>query len=396
MDGDALVRGRVDANGLARFYTRFRVGERLLLTGHSHQAWPDVAFDGHQEAWHDAALLVDDKWDRAFAKAERVRQGFRTILADADGDYALGASTHELVVRFLSALPLRQRPTILTTDAEYHSLRRQLDRLGEEGVVIERVAAGPVDTLAERLAGRVTDRTAAVCVSAVLFRDARIVPHLGHVAAAARRHGVRLLVDAYHALNAIPFTIANNDLHDAFVVGGGYKYCQLGEGNCFLRIPPGCTDRPVVTGWFSEFSALTTAADQAVAYGDGPARYAGSTYDPTSHYRAARVFDFFAEQGLSPARLRATSQHQMGRMAARFEAAALDPTVIRRPNVPLDNLAAFLALQCRDAATLHAALKERGVLTDYRGDLLRLGPAPYLTDAQLDQAVDLVVETARL
>ena len=26
----------------------------------------------------------------------------------------------------------------------------------------------------------------------------------------------------------------------AFVVGGGYKYCQLGEGNAFLRFPPGC------------------------------------------------------------------------------------------------------------------------------------------------------------
>ena len=45
-------------------------------------------------------------------------------------------------------------------------------------------------------------------------------------------------------------------LGDAFVVGGGYKYCQLGEGNCFLRIPPDTDLRPVVTGWFSEFTAL--------------------------------------------------------------------------------------------------------------------------------------------
>jgi kynureninase len=27
------------------------------------------------------------------------------------------------------------------------------------------------------------------------------------------------------------------------------------------------------------------------------------------------------------------------------------------------------------------------VLADYRGDVLRLGPAPYLTDAQLDAAM---------
>ena len=35
-------------NALAPHYSRFRVGERLLLTGHSHQAWPDVALEGRQ------------------------------------------------------------------------------------------------------------------------------------------------------------------------------------------------------------------------------------------------------------------------------------------------------------------------------------------------------------
>ncbi len=42
----------------------------------------------------------------------------------------------------------------------------------------------------------------------------------------------------------------------------------------------------------------------AVEYPKGGMRFAGATYDPTSHYRAARVFDFFAEQGLTPEALR--------------------------------------------------------------------------------------------
>ena len=42
-------------NLLAPHYSRFRVGERLLLTGHSHQAWPDRAFEGQTRAWFDAA-----------------------------------------------------------------------------------------------------------------------------------------------------------------------------------------------------------------------------------------------------------------------------------------------------------------------------------------------------
>src|SRR4029450_11962951 len=119
---------------LARHYSRFRVTERLLLTGHSHQAWPDVAFDAQQRAWLDAAELVDDKWERAQEEAAHVQAGFRRLLNDRDGDIALGQNTHELITRLLSALPLRARPRLVTSDGEFHTIRRLLDRLGEEGL----------------------------------------------------------------------------------------------------------------------------------------------------------------------------------------------------------------------------------------------------------------------
>ena len=121
--------GPLDARRLARHYSRFRVGERVLLTGHSHQAWPDVAFEAQMQAWHDAAELVDGKWDVAMAVADEVREGYRDLLDDRDGHIALGQNTHELVTRFLSALPLRDRPRIVTTDGEFHTVRRQLARL---------------------------------------------------------------------------------------------------------------------------------------------------------------------------------------------------------------------------------------------------------------------------
>jgi selenocysteine lyase/cysteine desulfurase len=154
-------------DGLAAHYTRFRVSERFLLTGHSHQAWPDVAFDGVRESFEDSAELVDTKWGRAFAKADRVRRGYRSLIGDPEAEIALGSSTHELVLRFLSALDLRGR--LITTDGEFHTLRRQLGRLAEAGVEVIRVAARPVDTLAERLAAAIDSETAAVLVSAVLF-----------------------------------------------------------------------------------------------------------------------------------------------------------------------------------------------------------------------------------
>lgn len=395
--GPTLADLRRSPNALAGHYRRFRVSERLLLSGHSHQAWPEVAREGVLEAFDDAARAVDEKWELAFAKAERVRDAYRRLLDDPGGEIVLGASTHELVIRWLSALPLAAKPRLVTTDGEFHTLRRQLARLAEAGIEVVRVAATPVATLAERLAGEIDERTAAVLTSAVFFETARIVPHLGELAAACERRATPLLIDAYHALGVLPFSLRDLGLESALVTGGGYKYLQLGEGNCFLRLPRGLELRPVVTGWFAEFFTKDGTKDLGIVeYGRGAAALAGATYDPTSHYRAARVFDFFAAQGLTSAFLREVSQHQVGLLARSFDALELPESAIRRDrSTPLEGIAGFLALDSPVAQALCEKLLVKGVLSDARGRSLRLGPAPYLCDEQLLRAISLLGEAVR-
>ena len=385
-------------NPLARHYTRFKVAERMLLTGHSHQAWPDVAFEGQAEAWNDAAAYVDEKWPRAGEKADRVRRGYAGLLGDKDGTIALAQGTHDLLVKFLSALPLRERPKLVTTDGEFHSIRRQMDRLAEERIVeVVKVSAEPASAVAERLIAAADGRTAAVLASSVLYKNAHIVPGLGRVLAHCRRVGAELLVDAYHQLNVFPFSLERDGLQDAFVTGGGYKYCQLGEGNAFLRVPPGRDHmRPVVTGWFSEFARLSEQVKGGVAYGEGAARWAAATYDPTSNYRAARVFDFFEAEGLTPERLQKLYAHQVALLTERFDALELAPRLITRDrSVPLTAIGGFLALDSPRSQEIAKGLRARGVLIDIRGTTLRLGPAPYLSDAQLKAAMDALGEAAR-
>jgi kynureninase len=382
-------------NALAADYSHFRVAERLLLTGHSHQAWPDVGFAAVQQCWLDAAEFVDDKWGRAFEKYEAVCRGYARLLNEPDAAIALGQNTLELVARFVSALPLKARPRLVTTAGEFHTVRRLLDRLSEDGIEVVKVAAAPVDTLAERLANAVDDRTAAVFCSTVLFQSARIVPGLPHLAEACAKHGTELLLDTYHHLNAVPFDPTG--LERAYIVGGGYKYCQLGEGACFLRLPPDCQLRPVTTGWFTEFGELAAGPRGGVGYGVGGMRFIGATFDPTSFYRAAAVFDFFREKRLMPEFLRTVSQHQVGLIAERFDALELNPAVIRRDTaVSPDQVGGFLVLESPHAAEVSQRLKAAGVSTDSRGSSLRLGPAPYLCDEQLEEAMGKVGEVCRL
>ncbi|MFN7135058.1 MAG: kynureninase, partial [Myxococcales bacterium] len=144
-----------DPNALRDHYQAFLRPGRILLTGHSHQGWPDVAREGLLESFDDAALHVDDKWERAFAAADAVREAVAARIGARRGELALAPNTHELVVRFLSALDWKRKRHLVTTSGEFHSIDRQLRRLAEEGVEVTFVDAAPVSTLAERLAAAV-------------------------------------------------------------------------------------------------------------------------------------------------------------------------------------------------------------------------------------------------
>lgn len=372
----------LDPQALRQHYQAFLAPGRILLTGHSHQAWPDAARAGAQQAFDDAARLCDDKWPAAFAAAGAVRVAVAGRIGAAPSQIALDQNTHALLVRFLSALPLSERPHLVTTTGEFHSLTRQLRRLDEAGLLpITWVPALPAATLAERLAEALRPETAAVLTSTVLFETAAVVPNLPELCAAAQKVGAEVLLDAYHAFYAVPFSLASLGAQDAFVLGGGYKYAQWGEGNCFLRVPPR-SFRPVVTGWFAGFGELEQQGPASVGYGQSGAQaFAGSTYDPTSHYRARAVIGFQREAGFSAEALRALSLRQTGRLLE-----GLAGLEVVTPQLP-ERRGGFVAVRVPDAAGATRALREKNVVVDHRGELLRLGPAPYLTDDELDAAV---------
>ncbi|MGL4475305.1 MAG: kynureninase [Shewanella sp.] len=387
---------------LAPHYAAFKVSERILLTGHSHQAWPDIAKHGMLQCFEDAACHIDDKWGLAFTQAERVREFYRGLLGEAHGQIALGASTHELILRFLSDLNWSKaakqsasKPiNIVTTDGEFHSLRRQLHSLKSLNINIISVPVAPLETLASRIIDELNAATAAVIVSAVFFETSVIFSDVGRVALAAKSLGIPCLVDAYHALNVVPFNLELWQLESAFIVAGGYKYCQAGEGNCMLRIPPDYHGRPLITGWFAEFDVLNQAVGE-VNYGRGQAAFAGSTYDPCSHYRAAVVFDFFKQQQLSDIRLCHINQQQIKLLWQGIDSMALAPEVLCLPTHSISANGGFISLVTPKADAWVEALKQRGISSDSRGQHLRLGPAPYVTKNQLEQALHVIEDVAK-
>lgn len=378
------------SDALRAEYTRFTRPPRILLSGHSHQAWPDAARDAGARYFDDAAEHVDDKWEKAiFPLLGRVARRILVRMGYPETDrLVFGKSTHELAFRLISALPLRERPRIVTTTGEFHSLYRQLRRLEEEGVEVVWVDASERQGLGRRIAAAIDERTALVAVSAVFFEDAAIHDGLLDVVARAAEVSAFCLVDAYHAFDVVPLDTGAS----SFVLGGGYKYAQFGEGLCWLRLPPGASLRPIYTGWFADFHSLAHGrSDAPTAYDESGWGFAGSTFDASAAYRADAVLDVFDRHGLDVPTLRAISLAQTERILTWFESSRLSRRGARlvTPRDPARR-AGFVSLRTPHAGDLVADLRTRGVYVDSRGDLLRLGPAPYLSDDEIDAGLALV------
>jgi selenocysteine lyase/cysteine desulfurase len=376
------------ATRLYPHYSRFDVANRLLFTGHSHQAWPDVAREGLAEAYDITARHVDKKWKIADEKTKILRSYLRNYYDDPGGLYCRGENTHQLLISWLSALDLRNKPKIITTDGEFHSMFRQLQRLSEEGVNIARVEAER-DDITRQIQENIDDQTCAVMLSRVYFKSSLVNRYIPEIAQIVRKNNIPLLIDDYHGTNVVPLSIKQAGLQDCFLVTGGYKYLQWGEGNCFLRFPQNCSLRPVLTGWFASFNTLEHPRTQGlVQYGEGNQRFAGGTYDPSAQFRAAKVVAFFREQNLTQTVLRLQYIAQVQRLRRVFQEQRNDPKIIKLYHQkPLAQNGGFLALQSPFARRLQTLLFNEKVFTDARGHVLRFGPAPYTTTQQIDRAM---------
>ncbi|HVR90958.1 MAG TPA: class V aminotransferase [Novosphingobium sp.] len=351
---------------------------RLHFAAHSHHLWPDASFAGQVEAWEDAAALADRKWDKVMGPvwSEAQRHIAAELALPDPATIAFAPNTHDFLVRIVSALPA-SRPRVLATDGEFHSFRRQALRWHEAGEIeLTTVPAG--DLLRTAQSGTFD----LIYASQVLFNSGQTIGDLAPLAALARPDGPWVVVDGYHGFMATP-TDLSGVADRIFYLAGGYKYAMAGEGACFLHTPPGFAPRPVVTGWYAAFDDLAVAQG-GVGYAPDGRRFIGSTFDPSGLYRFNAVQRMLASEGLSTAIISA----HVASLQARFLAA--DPL----PSFTLisGKQARFLAFNGAGAAVLQAALDARDVITDVRGDVLRIGFGIYHDAEDVNRLVAVLAD----
>jgi kynureninase len=89
--------------------------------------------------------------------------------------------------------------------------------------------------------------------------------------------------------------------------------------------------------------------------------------------------------------LREVSQHRVKVLVDGFLALDLDPSAVELyGDISLEDRGGFVALKYPEASRLCEQLHLNGVSTDSRGNILRFGPAPYLSDRQLLDAIEML------
>jgi kynureninase len=373
---------------LRAHFSRFLSAEpgRLHFAAHSHHPWPNATCAAQLAAWDTAARLQDGKWAEILGPvlADLRAKLARQLRLPDPNTLVFAPNTHDFILRILSGLPAHRPPRILTTNAEFHSLTRQLARLEEEGLVaVTRIPAAPHATCLDRLVEAAGAGFDLIWVSEVFFSSGFAPGNgaAGLAPLAAAAGDAVLVVDGYHGFMARPVDLSA--IADrVFYTSGGYKYAMAGEGCCFLHCPPGWLPRPRATGWYAAFGALAGPQGE-VGYAADGWRFMGATFDPSGLYRLAAALGWFEAEGLTTTMVRDHAHALQARFVAGLAGTGLDPAALV---VPLEEprRGNFLTFDLPDAEAWQARLDAAGIVTDRRATRMRFGFGIYQTEAEVD------------
>ena len=355
--------------------------ERLHMAAHSHHLWPDAAQDGQAQAFEDAARLTDDKWDHIFGN---IYPNAQRHVADELGlpdpnSIVFAPNTHDLIVRLFSALdktPIK----LLTTDGEFHSMSRQRQRWEESGrVMADIIPVHPAETFDARFMQAATHHDYDIIfTSHVFFNSGHIFGGISELAELTSPDGPWVVIDGYHGFMAVP-TDLSRVADKIFYLSGGYKYAMSGEGCCFMHAPQGYAPRPEITGWYAAFGDLVAPRKGGVGYTKDGGRFFGATFDPSGLYRFNAVRRMLSEQDLDTERMSqfvGTLQSQLASSIRKGEAGVLGTARLLN-DISAEYSARFLALEHKNAQSWKAELHAQNIITDVRGDVLRIGLGLY-------------------
>jgi len=365
---------------IAPLFSRVLASDRIYLANHSLGRPLDVMAEDVREATSLWERKLGDAWDAWLEEQREFRSRIARLIHAQRADCVVPKTSAGQGLRtVLNALP--GTPCVLSTRGEFDSIDMLLKQYASLGRIkmhwVEANAEG-MFTVPE-IMRHLRHGIDLVVISQVMFMSGQVVHDLHQLADACHSIGARLLVDAYHAIGVFPVDVAA--MRADFLIGGSYKYLRGGPGACFLYLSPEMLAgglRPLDTGWFASEDTFGFERRDPPLLRSGGDAFLEST-PPVLTYYQARSGQQFA-LALSVERLREYGQRQL----RQFKLYLADGGIEAIGGD--DGHGAFLAIRHKDAGDLADELAKSNIITDARGEWLRLCPDCLTRDEELRMA----------
>ena len=370
---------------IAPLFSRVLGGDRIYLANHSLGRPLDAMAEDVREATLLWEAKLGDAWDAWLAEQEAFRTGIAQLIHAPRVDCIVPKTSAGQGLRaVLNALS--GTPRVLSTRGEFDSIDLLLKQYGSLGRIklqwVEPDAEG-LFTVAGMM-GHLKPGIDLVVISQVMFMNGQVVHNLEQLADACHTVGAKLLVDCYHAIGVFPVDVAA--VRTDFAIGGSYKYLRGGPGACFLYLSPEVLAgglRPLDTGWFARENTFGYERPDPPLLRAGGDAFLESTPPVLTYYQARSGQQFTLAMGME--RLRDYGRKQLNRLKRYLAGADID--VI---GGDADH-GAFLCIRHTNASELAKKIAESNVITDARGEWLRLCPDCLTRDMELRTAASVLL-----
>ena len=365
---------------IAPLFSRVLASDCVYLANHSLGRPLDAMAEDVREATSLWETKLGDAWDAWLAEQRAFRARIAQLVHAPRVDCVVPKTSAGQGLRaVLNALPGTQH--VLSTRGEFDSI----DLLLKQYASLGRIELHWVEANAE---GRFTvpemmrhlrQNIDLVVISQVMFMNGQVVHDLEQLADACHSVGAKLLVDSYHAIGVFPVDVAA--MRADFAIGGSYKYLRGGPGACFLYLSPEILAsglRPLDTGWFAREDMFGYERRDPPLLRAGGDAFLESTPPILTYYQARSGQQLTL--AITVKRLREYGQKQLNQLKH-----YLADVGIEAIGGDADH-GAFLAVRHSNASNLAKKLAERNVITDARGEWLRLCPDCLTRDEELRTA----------
>ncbi len=348
------------------------------LANHSLGRPLDATFDNIARGAALWAEKLDEAWSDEHWMGEAAK--YRSLLAhllDLDDPKAVVPKTSagQGLRAVLNSFPPDRKINVVTTQGEFDSIDFILKTYRQMGRAEVKWAEPTMNKSAvpifdaKDICNLIDASTDLVVVSAVFFGTGQILQDLDLIIEKAHRHGALVVLDVYHALGVFSFSMTAFDAD--FCIGGCYKYLRGGPGACFLAIHPRILAegrRTLDTGWFAKKDTFRYMRPETADLWPGGDSWLESTPPVLMAYQATPGLEFTLEIGVDQIRTYMLNLLAELRETLRRK----DLQVVEPPNP--DHWGAFALVFSDSPQELCDQLRNRGIITDSRGDFVRFGP----------------------